>query len=139
MDLFLRAGAHVDVHVLLLDDLFALFGIEQVRWFRPQDSDHIPFSRLDGHPMSQQDLIPPAAQRLELDESFLRDQCDHEADLVHVPGHHHARALGVAHVFADKAAHLVLLNDGHAFHVLAHDRSNVALIARYATCFGDLF
>ena len=49
--------------------------------------------------LGEHDLLPPAAERLELEKAFVVDQSDHEADFVHVAGDQHTRCI-VVYFFA---------------------------------------
>jgi hypothetical protein len=50
-----------------------------------------------------------------------------------VTGQHDARLFAIAHVLADEGPHLVLLDDGDIFEVLAHDGADLVLVARDAS------
>ena len=96
-----------------------------------------PLEVLIDHPLAQQDLVEPAAQRDELEEAFLGDQLDHEADLIHVPGEHHASASCRARLAADQAADFVLFQRAEPRQVLFHHGADFLLMPRNAVGFGQ--
>ncbi len=138
-DFGLAGGADVDVHILLLDHLLALFSRQQVRRLGADDANHIALAGLDDHALPEQHLVEPAAQRQELDEAILGDVLDHEADLVHVPGEHHPRRFGRARLVADHAADLILGERAQRFQVFTHHGPDRGFISGHARRFGQFF
>jgi hypothetical protein len=90
--------------------------------------------RLDDDLLAQEHLVPPTAQGNELEESFLGDVMDHEANLVHVAGEHHPRpALSLT---ADQAADAVLLDGAQGLQVTPHESADLGLVPWDAMRFG---
>ena len=89
------------------------------------DARHLAVAGQYCDPLRQGHLVPPASQGDELDESFLGDQLDHEADFVHVTGQHYARVFAGSALDAYDASHAVLLDGGNGLQVSAHDLSDL--------------
>jgi hypothetical protein len=96
----------------------------------PNDSSDVSLVRFDDDLLAEEHLVPPAAQGVELEASFLGDVVDHKADLIHVTGQHHPRAsLSLA---ANQAADAILLDGAQGFQALAHESGDLGLVSRDA-------
>ncbi len=84
LGLFTAVDAEVDVHLLELDDLLALLGVEQVDRLAAGDTGHGAVVAGDGDPLADQYLWVPATDRGEVEEALLVDVGDDQADLVDV-------------------------------------------------------
>ena len=134
-----RGRAHVDEHVLDVHHLPALLFLELVRRLGSHHADDVPLRGPDPDLMGEKDMSPPAAHRKELDESFLGDALHHEADLVHVAGHHDPRLVGLSVLPANDAAQTVLGHVAQTPEVLLHQARDLALVPGGAEGLGELF
>ena len=94
-------------------------------------SHHITFGSLDNHAMSKHDLVKPATQRDELDETLFGDLLDHEADFIHVPGKHNAWRIRCAWFLAKQAANFILGDFTQSVKILADNGPNWGFVSRY--------
>ena len=94
------------------------------------------------HALGEHHLLPPAAERLELEKALIIDARHHEAHFVHVPSDQHAgpallvdaSAALVGHDGAETVGHYLAERGQIASHYLAHR----ALCSGHAGRFGQL-
>ena len=135
--------ADVEPQVLLLHDLLALVLVEQVDRLAGDDGRHGAVGRVDRHPLADELLRIPAADRVRVDVAVVVDVRDDQADLVGMAGEHHAqRGVRVAagdDVAVQVGAHVV----GEVGHVSPHDVLHRLLVAggagRFENVFEELF
>ena len=78
------AGADVDVHVLDLGGLLAVLLLEQVDRLLADHAGDLAVVAADDHPLADEVLRVPAADRAEPEEALVVDVADEQADLVDV-------------------------------------------------------
>jgi hypothetical protein len=84
----LVAAADVEPQILLLDDLLALLLRQQMDRLAGDYGGHRTAGRPDHHPLANQLLRIPAADRLRINESVVVDLGHEQADLVAVAREH---------------------------------------------------
>ena len=113
--------------------------IEQVNRLAGDDGRHRAVGRVDRHPLADELLRIPAADRVRVDVAVLVDVRDDQADLVGVAGEHHAqRRVRIAtgdDVAVQVGAHVV----GEIGDVLPHDFLHRLLVAGGAGRFENVF
>jgi len=96
---------------------------------------HRAIGRVDGHPLADQLLRIPTADRVGVNKSLIVDVRDQQPNLIGVPGEHHpqlcARIAASDHVAVQVGSHLV----GETTHVLAHQALHRLLVTRRAGSF----
>ena len=98
-----------------------------------------PPSAPNGHPLADKHFGIPAADGLNVKEAFVVDVLHDQADLIAVPGQHHAergfRIFDHYHIAVQIGPHLV----GEIGHVIADDLLQVAFITRRTGRFQKIF
>jgi hypothetical protein len=122
----------------LFHDLLALILVEQMNGLSRNDGWYRTVGRVNGHPLANELLRIPAANRIGVDISVVVDMSDDKADLVGVTGEHHAHlCIGVAagdHVAVQVGSHVV----GKFADIAPHDFLHGLLVAGGTRSFENL-